>query len=499
MCGESIGVKGNGMIWRIAQREFLLNLMTFKFALGVVVCIVLTAVFVPILARDYQQRLRTYHENVARDKAELRRVRVYRNIRPTLFRPPCVLSVFSEGLEKRIDVSATIELEQVPQMRGAAAQGNPYQAIFPVFDASLIFRIVVSVLALLVAYDAVSGERERGTLKLALSGNVRRYEILLGKLLAGMMVLIVPVTVVFVIALVILLCFPLVQLTGSDWGRIALMYLTSVIFTAAMYNLGLLFSCLAKRSAISLVLGLFLWVLFVVVVPNASVCLASRIRPIEPRTELDEQILAMRKECDRRVWDSMPESSGGSQSDAGDAFGSYYHRKLEGDARKYYSVYYPVHYRLSTECAAKCWEMERQYLAGLAAQKSLAGRLARLSPISVYENTMLRLAGTDEGAWKAFLDAVQEQRGELVGYVRAKTNDFSATTLFTPYTFEQMEHLEREGEDPPLKLDDLPRFIYRAKAVRDLHRAIPDLGLLVFINLLLFALSFVAFLRYDVR
>jgi ABC-type transport system involved in multi-copper enzyme maturation permease subunit len=487
------------MIWLIVKKEFLLSLMTFKFAVGIIVCVVLTAAFVPILAGDYEQRLRTCQENTARDKGELRQVKVYRNIRPTLFRPPCVLSVFSEGLEKRIDASATLELEEAPRLRGAGAQGNPYQSIFPVFDASLIFRIVISVLALLVAYDAISGERERDTLKLTLSSNVRRHEILLGKLLAGMTVLVVPVTAVFVIALAILLSFPLVELTGSDWGRIALMYLASLVFTAAMYNLGLLFSCLTRRSAVSLVLGLFVWVLFVIVVPNVSVYLASQMRAIEPRKGLDARIAALKKESERQIRENVPNSEGGSQSDAGDAFGSYYHRRLDEGAMKSYSGYYPVRYRFNTEYAGKCWEIERQYLAALAAQKSLAGRLSRVSPVCLYENLMSKLAGTDEGSWQAFIGDVKKQRDGLIDYVRAKTNDFAATTLFTPYAFEQMQNLQRDGKDPPLALDDLPDFAYRAKAAEDLRRAVPDLGLLVFVNLLLFALSFVAFLWYDVR
>jgi len=47
------------MIWKIAKKEFLLNLMTFKFAVGTIVCVVLMAVFMPILAKDYEERLKT--------------------------------------------------------------------------------------------------------------------------------------------------------------------------------------------------------------------------------------------------------------------------------------------------------------------------------------------------------------------------------------------------------------------------------------------------------
>jgi len=35
------------MIWKIAKKEFLLNLMTFKFALRATICFVLRVLFMP--------------------------------------------------------------------------------------------------------------------------------------------------------------------------------------------------------------------------------------------------------------------------------------------------------------------------------------------------------------------------------------------------------------------------------------------------------------------
>jgi hypothetical protein len=86
------------MIWRIAKKEFLLNLITFKFAVGTILCVILVSVFVPVLAKDYQQRLEEYNENVAANEAELRKVMVYKNILPTVYRPPNLMCIFSEGV-----------------------------------------------------------------------------------------------------------------------------------------------------------------------------------------------------------------------------------------------------------------------------------------------------------------------------------------------------------------------------------------------------------------
>lgn len=41
-CGEPT------VIWKSAKKEFLLNLMTFKFALRATICFVLTVLFMPV-------------------------------------------------------------------------------------------------------------------------------------------------------------------------------------------------------------------------------------------------------------------------------------------------------------------------------------------------------------------------------------------------------------------------------------------------------------------
>ena len=516
------------MIWKIAKKEFLLNLMTFKFAVGTIVCVVLTAVFVPILVKDYQQRLKIYNDNVARNEAELQKVKVYKNITPTIFRPPSVMAVFSEGLEKRLGNSATIELNKVPEMSAAAAKGNPYQAVFPVFDASLIFKIVISVLALLVAYDTICGERERGTLRLMLSSATARYQVLLGKLLAGLMVLIVPVTIVFVIGMIILLSFPMVDLTGSDCVRIGLMYLASLVFISAMYNVGLLFSSLTRRSSISLVLGLFLWILFVVVIPNGSVYLATEVRPLEPQEKIDGQMMSLRQEY-RIEFNKVnpPSPSNAVQSNASDAFGRGYIRILNRPFMEYLRKRIPLEYSLRIKYADKYWEVERSYFNSLCGQKTLADTLSRISPISLYEIVISTLAGTDMAAYQRFMNAVRAHRAEIVEHIRSKTDGFSSLSFFTPCTEEEIVEYEKfmvqsgeaqdEGErarlnqaliewwykmleeTPNLDLQDFPRFISVPGALGNLRSAIPDLALLIFANVLFFAMAFVAFVRYDVR
>jgi ABC-type transport system involved in multi-copper enzyme maturation permease subunit len=492
------------MIWKIAKKEFLLNLMTFKFAVGTILSMVLMAVFVPILAKAYQERLKTYDQNVAYNEGELHKVVVYKNITPTIYRPPSVLAVFSEGLQKQFGNSATIEYDKVPEITGAAA--NHYLSIFSVFDASLIFKIVISVLALLLAYDAISGERERGTLKLMLSGTAARYQVLLGKLLAGLLVLVVAVTIAFVLGLVILLCLPMVDLTGSDWIRIGLMYLASLVLIATMYNLGLLFSCLAKRSAISLVLGLFLWIIFAVVIPNASVYLATQIRPVEPEDKINRQITSLRRDAQREFVTELKRSgrsymSGYDEvSDAsGGGFGHGYLRSATETHIHNELINCSISVPISIKYADKYSEVEYGYLRGLFDQTRLANNISRSSPIFLYESVMSALAGTDIASFRQFIDAVKTHRKDIVEYMRSRTNNFALAIFFTPCTEEEIKTRPTGDNAPPLELSDLPRFSYQADLAGTLRRVVPDLAFLILANVLFFAVSFAAFLGYDVR
>jgi len=497
------------MIWKIAKKEFLLNLMTFKFAVGTILCMVLMAVFVPILMNDYEQRLQKYNKLVADNEAELRKVRVYKNITPTLHRPPAMLSVFSAGLEKQLGDSARIEIGTIPKVDAAPTGDNHYLSIFPVLDASLILKIVLSLLAILIAYDGISGEKERGTLRLILANRTARHQVLLGKLLAAVVTLIVPTTIAFAVGVLVLEFSPMADLTWSDWARIGLMYLASLIFISAMYNMGLLFSCLANRPAISLILGLFFWVVCAVVIPNASVYTATRIRPLEPKVEVDSQITLLRSELRRQWIDIMVATAGNrstSQSDAQGAFGNGYIRKFNTDCFEWQQGLHPAMEPLRIKYADRIWEVESGYLKTIWKQRHLADNLSRISPIFSYENATSVLAGTDLASFQYFVSRAKAYRDQIVEYIRSRTDNFRSSSYWTPFSKEYASDYgdgKREAPDiadhPRLNLEDLPPCTYRLDLAESVRRAIPDLALLVFANVLFFALSFVAFMKGDVR
>jgi len=203
-------------------------------------------------------------------------------------------------LEKRLGNAVKIDVENVPEIESKYAEKNPLLVIFPTLDISLIFEIVLSILALLIAYDTVSGERERGTLKLILSGTAARHQVLTGKLLAGMTTLVIPITMAFIVVLLIFRLSPNINLSGSDWVALFMMYVVSLICISALYNFGLLCSCLTKKSTTSLMFVLLFWIILALLIPNISVSLAREFCAPEPAVKTDRQVAALEAEFNRK-------------------------------------------------------------------------------------------------------------------------------------------------------------------------------------------------------
>ena len=64
--------------------------------------------------------------------------------------------------------------------------------MFASMDIVLIFEVILSLLALIFAYDTLTGEYEHGTLRLVLTHPVPRGHILLAKYISAMLCLLVP-------------------------------------------------------------------------------------------------------------------------------------------------------------------------------------------------------------------------------------------------------------------------------------------------------------------
>ena len=134
-------------------------------------------------------------------------------------RPPNPLSIFNTGLDKRLGNKIAISHTFTPTIWDANkyAANNPFFNILTSIDIVLIFQGILSLLALIFAYDAIAGEYEHGTLRLVLSHPVGRGSILFAKYIGAMLCLLVPLLMSLLLMLILLTTSTMISLNTDDF------------------------------------------------------------------------------------------------------------------------------------------------------------------------------------------------------------------------------------------------------------------------------------------
>jgi len=146
---------------------------------------------------------------------------------------------------------------------GAAQQGAVGFRSIEVTIASLVSLVIylVPLIALILGFDAIVGERERGSLDLLLSMPITRLELLIGKFL-GLSAALASSTVIGFGLVGLLLGF---KLSPEDWYNYAGFMLSSVLLGMAFLSLAVMVSVFAADRARASGGAIALWFFFVLV------------------------------------------------------------------------------------------------------------------------------------------------------------------------------------------------------------------------------------------
>ncbi|MDP6019670.1 MAG: ABC transporter permease subunit, partial [Candidatus Latescibacteria bacterium] len=157
-------------------------MLSLRFAIACVVCLLAFLLSFGLMTRDYSEAMSTYNMNRTMHKNELLQITQPWRLggEATVDRPLNVLNVLVKGVSG--------ELTESVQLRGGSRldfsqsdEENAVAALFPEVDYVFIVGIIMSLLALAFAYDAVAGERETGILKILMSYSIPRDRVILSK------------------------------------------------------------------------------------------------------------------------------------------------------------------------------------------------------------------------------------------------------------------------------------------------------------------------------
>ena len=534
------------MILNIAFKEFYNNLLTARFTIGFIMCLFLIPFSLVVNLKDYREQLKGYEiERVKTEKSY--QVRVYSALRPEIVRPPEPLSIFSKGISGNAANKFKIQLDSRESTADGYETGreNPLLMSFFSMDFCTILVFILSLFAMLFTYDACSGERESGTLKLVFANPVHRWKVLIGKLIGVCLTLLPVIIFCFLLSALIVLLAPQVSFSAGEWLRVALLIPVSIIFFGLFILIGLLFSCCFRASSVCILLCLFVWVISIFIIPNMANSLAKSLVAAPD----NEDIVTVNLQLNREMGKKIAEHSQSIRKQVGSDFfywsgngGEDGYTELAGASRNLMDLnrlYFEFVEPLRIENAEKKGVGEKEFMDKMEAQMKLANRLALLSPTDVFRQVSNTLCRTDDDTRRLlYYESLLRYRDVFIGYLKAK-NVFSSYEYFTrqpPETFMSYDEIVRvrsggqfnsaaefiqwqkehvgdrsplnkvpiPGTEitgyPPLELTDMPTFECKSPSMLGvLRQSMGKIAGIICVELVLFFLTFVCFVRYDVR
>ena len=121
---------------------------------------------------------------------------------------------------------------------------------------------LIPLIALMLSYDALVGEFERGTMMLLLAYPVTRWQIIMGKFLGHLSILLIAIVAGYGGTVVVL---TLLTDSGTDgWQAYATMMASTLVLGAVFIALGYLISVIVRERATAAGAAIGLWLVFVV-------------------------------------------------------------------------------------------------------------------------------------------------------------------------------------------------------------------------------------------
>lgn len=132
-----------------------------------------------------------------------------------------------------------------------------------VVSLSSLSIFFIPLIALLLAYDSVVGEAERGTLTLLLTHPVSRVQVILGKFIGHLFLLAIAIVVGYGIAGLAIAFSAEDGFAAREWQSFLKLLLSSILLGAVFLGIGYVISAGARERATAAAVAIGVWLLFV--------------------------------------------------------------------------------------------------------------------------------------------------------------------------------------------------------------------------------------------
>lgn len=182
---------------------------------------------------------------------------------------------------------------------------DPLAPLTTTMDLTFIVSVVFTLFAFVFTYDAICGEKERGTLRAVCSNAVRRNTIFLAKWVGSFLTLSLVLIISMLVSVIILSADPELELKREDWFALASIALVSLLLISVFITMGLLISIRSKTSGFAVLAVVFAWIVAVFIIPNMAPHVGAEVFRTPPYESVLRQIIVLEGEREREVEAAM--------------------------------------------------------------------------------------------------------------------------------------------------------------------------------------------------
>lgn len=453
------------MIGDIALKETLVSLKTVRFIIAILICCLLMPLSVWVLSSDYRRDLDDYDGRI---DLEARRTQG-KNMSITVNRPVPPLSPLFRGALPESANSVNLKYYLSWNYPVAAATQSITSDIFPTVDLTFIIGAILSALALMFSFDAISGEKADATLRLIMSNPVARYKVIIGKWLGLSGALLIPFIIGIILSLLVFFTISGVSLTGGNWLALIIALVAALIYLALFILIGIVISAFTRNPSVAIFICLGVWGLLTILLPQSANAAASALSPVPPPQKIEKDI--------RNLYTDMANAI------------RNYNMELVDRAKRTGMEYQKMdqqrnenEFKLATKNRVDANDVEREYWLQIATQEQTGKMISYISPFGCLNQVLISMANTGPEGQRAFLR-------QSYSYGERFFSDIWSEALFSNQnsTWEKIISAQ-----PKFKYDEI-NIEHRIGA------SIIPLGLLIVFNIVLLIVGVIAYNRYDVR
>lgn len=470
------------MLKTIIEKEIRDNILSTKFAVTFGICSLLILLSFYVGAKNHNIVQIRYDAAKVENLHQLKGLTDWAQVNNfRVFLPPQPLAALVSGVSNDIGRNTEINGRGELKPEDTIFGDDPIYAVFRFLDLEFIFQIILSLFAILFAYDSINGEKERGTLRLTFAYQVPRDVYISGKLIGSFLSLSVPLLIPILIGGLLLPMFG-INMNGEEWLKLGLIILTGFLYVGVFLSMSVFISASTQKSSTSFLSLLVIWVFAVMIVPRLSVAAAGTFVDVPGIDEINSK----KAKLTSQLWNEDRNSINNFKPDPTidmqkmiEQFNKFMQEK--SDARE--NKIKELTSRLNEERNNK-----------LAVRNNFGFGLSRISPASSFTFAAASLAGTSLTLEENYLKTLTNYQAKYGDFMFEKTGMRSSGMI----RFQKIE----EGAEKPatINANEIPEFQFSQPSLSSvLPSVMVDSGILILFNIIFFAGAFVSFRKYDVR